>query len=63
MPAVGGVHAMAVQVAVASVKQEPVIPVGVTVILTLSPPAKLDNWKDKTLPMFPTLTVEPVFTW
>ena len=35
MLAVGGVHAIAVQVNVAAVKQLP--PVGVTVIVTLSP--------------------------
>ena len=44
MAAVGGVHAVAVQVAVAAVKQLPALPVGVTVILTLSPPAKPVSW-------------------
>ena len=40
MFAVGGVHAVAVQVAVAALKQVPAPPVGVTVIVTLSPPDK-----------------------
>ena len=38
MLAVGGVHAIAAQVAVAALKQVPAPPVGVTVIVTLSPP-------------------------
>ena len=44
MLAVGGVHAVAVQVAVAAVKQEPALPVGVTVMVTLSPPDKPVTW-------------------
>ena len=42
--AVGGVHATAVQVAVDAVKQVPAPPVGVTVIVTLSPPVKPVTW-------------------
>ena len=44
MPAVGGVHATAAQVEVAALKQVPVPPVGVTVILTLSPPVNPVTW-------------------
>ena len=44
MLAVGGVHAFAVQVAVAALKQVPAAPVGVTVIVTLSAPAKPVTW-------------------
>jgi hypothetical protein len=42
MLAVGGVHAVAVQLAVAAVKQP--VPVGVTVMVTLSPPVKPVTW-------------------
>jgi predicted glycoside hydrolase/deacetylase ChbG (UPF0249 family) len=44
MLAVGGVHAVAVQVAVAALKQVPTAPVGVNVIVTLSPPVKPVTW-------------------
>ena len=44
MLAVGGVHAVAVQVAVAAVKHVPAPPVGVTVMVTLSPPVKPVTW-------------------
>ena len=40
MPAVGGVHAVAVQDVVAELKQVPAPPVGVTIMATLSPPVK-----------------------
>ena len=40
MLAVGGVHAIAEHVDVAATKQAPNPPVGVTVMLTLSPPVK-----------------------
>ena len=42
MVAVGGVHAVAVQAAVDDAKQVP--PVGVTVIVTLSPPDNPVTW-------------------
>ncbi len=44
MLAVGGVHAVAVQVAFAALKQVPLPPVGVTVMVTLSPAAKPFTW-------------------
>ena len=44
MPAVGGVHAVAVQVAVAALKHVPALPVGVTVIVTISPPVNPVTW-------------------
>ena len=44
MLAVGGVHAVAVQVVVAELKQLPAPPVGVTVMLTFSPPVKPVTW-------------------
>jgi hypothetical protein len=40
MLAVGGVQAVAVQLVLAELKQLPAPPVGVTVIVTLSPPDK-----------------------
>ena len=40
----GGVQAVAVQVAVEAVKQEPAEPVAVNVIVTLSPPVKPVTW-------------------
>lgn len=63
MLAVGGVHAVALQVALAELKQPPDPPVGVTVILTLSPPDKPLTWYVTTLPIDPTFTVLPPFTW
>ena len=44
MLAVGGVHAIAEQVEVAATKQVPAPPVGVTVMLALSPPVKPVTW-------------------
>ena len=44
MLAVGGVQAVAVHVALEALKQLPDPPVGVTVILTLSPPVKPVTW-------------------
>ena len=44
MFAVGGVQEVAVHVCVEKVKQVPAPPVGVTVIVTLSPPDKLVTW-------------------
>ena len=44
MLAVGGEHAVATQVAVEALKQVPALPVGVTVIVTLSPPVKPVTW-------------------
>ena len=40
MLAVGGVQAIAAHIFVAAIKQVPAPPVGVTVTVTLSPPAK-----------------------
>ena len=44
MLAVGGVQAVAVQVAEDDAKQLPALPVGVTVMVTLSPPLRLLTW-------------------
>ena len=63
MVAVGGVQAVAVQDVVAALKQVPALPVGVTVIVTLSPLAKPDTGYDNTLPIGPTLFTAPPFTW
>ena len=43
MLAVGGVHAIAIQIIVDDVKQVPAPPVGVTVMVTLSPPDNPDT--------------------
>ena len=63
MLAVGGVHAVAVQLAVDAVKHVPAPPVGVTVMETLSPPVKPVTWYDNTLPIAPALTTDPALTW
>ena len=63
MLAVGGVHAVAIQVAIDALKQVPVPPVGVIVMVTLSPPDKPVTGYDNTLPIAPTLTTGPAFTW
>ena len=63
MLAVGGVQAVAVQVAVDAVKQVPAPPVGVIVIVTLSPPDKPETVYVNTLPIGPTFTTGPPFTW
>jgi hypothetical protein len=63
MLAVGSVHAITVHVAVEALKQVPAPPVGVTVIVTLSPPAKPVTWYDNTLPIAPTFTTGLAFTW
>ena len=44
MFAVGGVHAVALQLPLAELKQLPAPPVGVTVMLTLSPPDNPLTW-------------------
>ena len=63
MLAVGGVHAVAMQDCVEDVKQVPAEPVGVTVMVTLSPPDNPVTRYDNTLPIGPTLTTGPAFTW
>ena len=63
MLAVGGVHAVAVQLVLAEVKQLPAPPVGVTVIITLSPPDNPVTWYDKIFPIEPIFTTLPAFTW
>ena len=61
--AVGGVHAVAVQLVEDEVKQVPEAPTGNTVILTLSPPVKPFTEYDNTLPIVPTLNNGPEFIW
>ena len=63
MLAVGGVHAVAVQLEDAALKQVPAPPVGVTVMVTLSPPDNPVTWYDKIFPIAPAFTTLPAFTW